>query len=30
VVPPSFMFGTIKTGDDITITFEVTLAPIKI
>lgn len=30
VVPPSFMFGTIKTGDDITITFEVTLAPNKI
>jgi polyisoprenoid-binding protein YceI len=27
VVPPSFMFGTIKTGDDITINFEVTLAP---
>jgi polyisoprenoid-binding protein YceI len=29
VVPPSFMFGTIKTGDDLTITFEVTLVPNK-
>jgi polyisoprenoid-binding protein YceI len=30
VVPPSFMFGTIKTGDEITVSFEVTLAPDKI
>jgi polyisoprenoid-binding protein YceI len=30
VVPPSFMFGTIKTGDEITVSFEVTLAPNKI
>jgi polyisoprenoid-binding protein YceI len=27
VEPPSFMFGTIKTGDEITITFDATLAP---
>jgi polyisoprenoid-binding protein YceI len=30
VEPPSFMFGTIKTGDEITISFEATLAPVKI
>jgi polyisoprenoid-binding protein YceI len=30
VEPPTFMFGAIKTGDDLTITFEVTLAPTKI
>jgi len=30
VEPPSFMFGTIKTGDEITVSFDVTLAPIKI
>jgi hypothetical protein len=30
VEPPSFMFGTIKTGDEITVSFEATLAPVKI
>jgi hypothetical protein len=30
VEPPSFMFGTIKTGDEITISFDVTLAQIKL
>jgi len=30
VEPPSFMFGTIKTGDEITITFDATLTPNKI
>lgn len=30
VEPPTFMFGAIKTGDDITVTFEVTLAPNKL
>jgi polyisoprenoid-binding protein YceI len=30
VVPPTFMFGTIKTGDEITISFDVILSPIKI
>ncbi len=30
VEPPSFMFGTIKTGDEITISFEATLVPNKI
>lgn len=30
VEPPTFMFGAIKTGDAITITFEVTLAPTKL
>jgi polyisoprenoid-binding protein YceI len=29
VEPPSFMFGTIKTGDEITISFEVTLVSNK-
>lgn len=29
VEPPSFMFGTIKTGDEITISFDVTLAQVK-
>jgi polyisoprenoid-binding protein YceI len=27
VEPPSFMFGSVTTGDEITISFEVTLAP---
>lgn len=30
VEPPSFMFGTIKTGDEITISFDVTLAQVKL
>jgi hypothetical protein len=30
VEPPSFMFGSVKTGDEITVTFDVTLAQIKI
>lgn len=30
VEPPSFMFGTIKTGDEITISFDVTLSQIKL
>jgi len=30
VEPPSFMFGTVNTGDEITVTFDVTLAQIKI
>jgi polyisoprenoid-binding protein YceI len=29
VDPPSFMFGTVKTGDEITITFNAELAPVK-
>ena len=29
VDPPSFMMGTIKTGDEITISLDVHLAPIK-
>ncbi len=29
VDPPSFMFGTVKTGDEITISFNAELAPIK-
>ncbi|MBX2895429.1 MAG: YceI family protein [Cyclobacteriaceae bacterium] len=29
VEPPSFMFGSVKTGDEITITFDVTLSPTK-
>lgn len=29
VEPPTFMFGTVKTGDDITISFNVELAPVK-
>lgn len=27
--PPSFMFGTVTTGDEITISFNVNLAPVK-
>ena len=27
--PPSFMFGTVKTGDEIVVSFNVELAPIK-
>jgi polyisoprenoid-binding protein YceI len=30
VEPPSFMFGTVNTGDEITVTFDVTLAQTKI
>ena len=30
VEPPTFMFGAIKTGDEITVSFDVTLSPIKI
>jgi polyisoprenoid-binding protein YceI len=30
VEPPSFMFGSVKTGDEITVTFDVTLSQIKI
>lgn len=30
VEPPTFMFGSIKTGNEITVTFDVTLAPIKL
>jgi polyisoprenoid-binding protein YceI len=30
VEPPSFMFGSVKTGNEITISFEVTLAPQKL
>lgn len=30
VEPPSFMFGSVTTGDEITITFDVALAPAKI
>lgn len=30
VEPPTFMFGSIKTGDDITISFETNLSPIKL
>ncbi len=30
VDPPSFMFGTIKTGDEITVSFDVTLSQIKL
>ncbi|MCW5910537.1 MAG: YceI family protein [Cyclobacteriaceae bacterium] len=29
VEPPSFMFGSVKTGDEITITFDIALAPTK-
>lgn len=29
VEAPKFMFGTVKTGDDITISFNVMLAPVK-
>jgi Uncharacterized conserved protein len=30
VEPPSFMFGSVKTGDEITISFETTLSPDKL
>ena len=30
VEPPTFMFGAIKTGDEITVSFNVTLAPVKL
>lgn len=30
VEPPSFMFGSVKTGDEITISIDVTLTPSKI
>lgn len=30
VDPPTFMFGSIKTSDDITINFETTLSPVKL
>jgi polyisoprenoid-binding protein YceI len=30
VEPPTFMFGAIKTGDEITISINVTLAPVKL
>jgi polyisoprenoid-binding protein YceI len=30
VEPPSFMFGSVTTGDEITIAFDVTLAPSKL
>jgi len=30
VEPPTFMFGTIKTGDEITVTFDVTLSQVKL
>jgi polyisoprenoid-binding protein YceI len=30
VEPPTFMFGSIKTGNEITVMFDVTLAPIKL
>ncbi len=30
VEPPTFMFGSIKTGDDLTISFETTLSPDKL
>ncbi|HNA42827.1 MAG TPA: YceI family protein [Saprospiraceae bacterium] len=29
VEPPTFMFGTVKTGDEITVTFNVDLSPVK-
>jgi polyisoprenoid-binding protein YceI len=29
VEPPSFMFGTVTTGDEITVSFDVTLIPAK-
>jgi polyisoprenoid-binding protein YceI len=29
VEPPTFMFGTVKTGDDITVSFNVELVPVK-
>jgi polyisoprenoid-binding protein YceI len=30
VEPPSFMFGSVTTGDEITISFDVTMAPAKL
>jgi polyisoprenoid-binding protein YceI len=30
VEPPSFMFGSVTTGDEITVSFDVTLAPKKL
>jgi hypothetical protein len=30
VEPPTFMFGAIKTGDEITVSFNVTLSPVKL
>lgn len=30
VDPPTFMFGSIKTGDEITVTFDVNLSPVKL
>ena len=30
VEPPSFMFGSVTTGDEITVSFDVTLAPRKL
>jgi polyisoprenoid-binding protein YceI len=30
VEPPTFMFGSVKTGDEITVTFNLDLAPVKI
>ncbi|MFM8740227.1 MAG: YceI family protein [Cytophagales bacterium] len=30
VEPPTFMFGTIKTGDDLTLTFSINLTPVKL
>jgi len=30
VEPPSFMFGTIKTGDEITVSFEAVLSTNKL
>jgi hypothetical protein len=30
VEPPSFMFGSVKTGDEITLTFEIIMAPTKL
>lgn len=29
IEPPTFMFGSVTTGDEITISFDVTLAPVK-
>jgi polyisoprenoid-binding protein YceI len=29
IEPPSFMFGTVKTGDEITISFSIDFAPLK-
>jgi polyisoprenoid-binding protein YceI len=30
VEPPTFMFGSIKTGDDLTLTFSINLTPVKL